>query len=204
VDRLGSFAQSVLNNLGPSLAVLLVIASGAVAGGVYQWTDDKGAVHFTDDPGKIPKKFHHTVLELSPPDPPEKDQPPKGVSEEEEIESEATPEASPKREPAPESSLVAPSEPVDFNGHNREWWRQRVQEWQAKKTDAQAKLADAQERLGQERFLNATTGNMKRIQDISAEVSKYEADLKEAEHMLSEGLSDEARRAQAPPGWLRD
>lgn len=202
-------ADLVPKSLGPVFALLLAFAPGAIAaGGVYQWTDGNGAVHFTDDPGKIPKKFHNSVRELRPPDQ-EEENAPKGVPSEEDMEAvapvEAPPAVSPK--PAPESessSLVAPSEAVDFNGHNREWWRQRVQEWQAKKTDAQAKLADAQERLGKERFLNATTGNMKRIQDISAEVSKYERELKEAESMLTDGLPDEARRAQAPPGWLRD
>lgn len=73
-----------------------------------------------------------------------------------------------------------------------------MQEWQNTKTDAQTKLADAQERLGQERFLNATTGTMQRIQEISAEVSMYEAQILEAENMLTDGLPDEARRAQAP------
>jgi hypothetical protein len=35
------------------------------------------------------------------------------------------------------------------------------------------------------------------------EVSMYEEQIKEAENMLTDGLPDEARRAQAPPGWLR-
>jgi hypothetical protein len=40
---------------------------------------------------------------------------------------------------------------------------------------------------------------MQRIQEISAEVSMYEAQILEAENMLTDGLPDEARRAQAPP-----
>jgi hypothetical protein len=165
---------------------------------VYQWTDADGAIHFTDDPGKIPKKYHHTVKEVQPPDEPG-----------EENGSTSAAPATPPRPTSPpkrasEPSQSAPSEAVDARGHNEAWWRQRVQEWQDKKTDAQAKLADAQERLGRERFLNATTGNMKRVQDISAEVAMYEEQIREAERMLTEELPDEARRAQAPPGWLRD
>jgi hypothetical protein len=199
-------------HLVPTVLILALVLLGAgvpdavAAGGVYQWTDGNGAVHFTDDPGKIPKKFHDTVLELRPPD----KEKPKGIPSEENPESASTPEAASKPEsvskPAtePERPQAAPYEAVDFNGHNRDWWQRRVQEWQNKKADAQEKLADAQERLGQERFLNATTGNMQRIQDISAEVSMYEAQILEAENMLTDGLPDEARRAQAPPGWLRD
>lgn len=203
-DRLSSLKSG--NIFGLALVVMVAVSGGAIAaGGVYQWTDEKGVVHFTDDPGKIPKKFHHSVQELRPPDK-EEEKAPKGIpSEEEGIESESRPASPPKAESESNRRPQAlPSDPVDFHGHNQEWWRQRVQEWQQKKTDAQARLVDAQERLGQERFLNATTGNMKRIQDISAEVSKYEEEVREAERMLTDGLPDEARRAQAPPGWLRD
>jgi len=40
--------------------VLLFIAWCALpaAGEIYQYEDDMGTVHFVDDPGKIPKKFH--------------------------------------------------------------------------------------------------------------------------------------------------
>lgn len=186
--------------LGPVLAIVFALAPCALAGAVYQWTDADGAIHFTDDPGKIPKKFRDTVKEIRPPDEPSE---PEGTpSSEPEAQSRTQKQPEPASEPEP--SQVAPSEPVDSRGHNQEWWRQRVQEWQDKKADAQAKLADAQERLGQERFLNATTGNMKRIQEISAEVEMYEQQIREAENMLTEVLPDEARKAQAPPGWLRE
>ncbi|MEW6681874.1 MAG: DUF4124 domain-containing protein [Nitrospirota bacterium] len=188
--------------LGLALAVVITfsLAPAALAGAVYQWTDADGAIHFTDDPGKIPKKFRDTVKEIRPPDEP--DEPEGGPSSE----PEAQPRTQKQPEPAsePEPAQVAPSEPVDARGHNEKWWRQRVQEWQDQKADAQAKLADAQERLGRERFLNATTGNMLRIQEISAEVEMYEKQIREAENMLTEILPDEARKAQAPPGWLRE
>lgn len=191
---------------GFTLAVLLALVLPAFAGAVYQWTDADGAVHFTDDPGKIPKKFRDSVQQLSPPDQPKEPAGPRSEEPEGGPPAEPEPGAAPKREsvsePGPSRSL--PSEPVDARGHNREWWRERVREWQAKKADAQAKLADAQERLGRERFLNATTGNMQRIQEISAEVSKYEEDIREAENVLTDVLPDEARKAQAPPGWVRE
>ncbi len=184
----GSLTHLVVVGSGLGLALLLAIAPGTgAAGAVYQWTDADGVVHFSDDPGKIPKKFHGTVQELRRPDEPKA---PNGIN--------------PEDAQGAQESVSKPAEAVDADGHNREWWQQRVRKWEQKKTDAQANLADAQERLGKERFLNATTGNMQRIQDISAEVSKYENDLREAENMLSDGLPDEARRAQAPPGWLRE
>jgi hypothetical protein len=190
---------------GLALVFMLVLPSAALAGAVYQWTDADGGIHFTDDPSKIPSKFRNTVEQLSPPDEPK--EPKDSPGREPESESPADPDPAPvsKRPPASElEPSQLPSEPVDARGHNEEWWRQQVGEWEKKKADAEARLADAQERLGRERFLNPTTGNMKRIQDISAEVAMYEEQIREAEHMLTEGLADEARRAQAPPGWLRD
>lgn len=40
--------------LGLLLALCLPLAAGAE---FYQYEDERGAVHFTDDPGKIPKKY---------------------------------------------------------------------------------------------------------------------------------------------------
>jgi hypothetical protein len=207
IDR--SLARLVRRGLGPALAILLAFAPGAVAAGIYQWTDADGAIHFTDDPGKIPAKFRDTAQQLRPPDEPSEPTSRPSADIERESpgpESEREPAPAPKPEPTAEEEPVsaAPSEALDARGRNEEWWRQRVKEWRDKKADAEERLADAQERLGQERFLNATTGNMQRIQDISAEVEMYESQIREADNMLTDVLPDEARRAQAPPGWLRD
>jgi hypothetical protein len=175
------------------------------AGGIYQWTDVDGVVHFTDDPGKVPKVYRDTVQEIRPPEKPDqpKGAPPAAGSEpESEREAPSNPGPAPKAEP--EGRPAAPSESVDQRGHDRDWWQQRVQEWQTRKAQAQEKLTDAQERLGRERFLNPTTGNMKRIQEISDEIARYEEQIREAEHMLTDQLPDEARKAGAPPGWLRE
>jgi hypothetical protein len=185
---------------GLALGLALALVPCALAGAVYQWTDADGGIHFTDDPSTIPKKFRDAVQQLSPPDAPSEPKGPPSVEAEPESQRAKQPESASE----PERPQVSPSEALDARGHNREWWQQRVQEWQTRKADAQARLADAQERLGRERFLNATTGNMQRIQEISAEVSMYEEQIKEAENMLTDGLPDEARKAQAPPGWLRE
>jgi hypothetical protein len=198
-------SRIVSNVAGLSLGLVLAVAPGALAGAVYQWTDADGGIHFTDDPSTIPKKFRDTVQQLRPPGEPKEPAGPPSAEPEGGLPAVSQPEATSKREPAsePVPSQAPPSEALDARGHNRDWWRQRVQEWESKKAEAEARLADAQERLGRERFLNATTGNMQRIQEISAEVSMYEEQIKEAENMLTDGLPDEARRAQAPPGWLR-
>lgn len=192
LHRLSAFRAAKI--LGPGLAIVMGCSVGALGAGVYQWTDSQGVVHFTDDPGKVPKKYHDTVQEVQPPD----------TEESDDASPTAKPTPGPRPTPDSDRGQYTPSEPVDAHGHTREWWRQRVQEWQETKTNAQVKLADAQDRLGRERFLNATTGNMQRIQELSAEVAMYEQQIREAETMLTDVLPDEARKAQAPPGWLRE
>lgn len=183
---------------GLTLFLLVALVPDAMAAGVvFQWTDADGGIHFTDDPGKIPKDFRDTAQEIRRPDEPK--DPPSANPE-----SESQPET--QKKPASKSARpsISPSEAVDSHGHNREWWQQRIQNWQAKKADAQAKLADAQDRLGRERFLGSTPGQTKRIQEISDEISTYEEQIRKADNMLTVGLPDEAREAHAPPGWLRE
>jgi len=155
----------------------------------YQWTDADGVIHFTDDAGKIPENFRDSAQEIRHPDEPKKKPSP-------------APESESQPEIQPEHRRMIPSEAVDDNGHNREWWQDRVQEWQSIKADAQAKLADAQEQLGRARYLDSTPAQSKKVQEISAEISKYEKKIQEADSMLTDGLADEARQANAPPGWL--
>jgi hypothetical protein len=41
--------------VGPSFLALLLLCSAAAAQAMYSWKDKRGVVHYTDDPGAIPK-----------------------------------------------------------------------------------------------------------------------------------------------------
>ena len=90
---------------------------------------------------------------------------------------------------------------VDSDGHDQQWWRERVQMWQNKKAEANNKLTQAQEELANNQ-LSTFQAIQKRI-ELNEEIQQYQNDLREAEEMLSVTLPDEARKAGAPPGWLR-
>ncbi len=68
-DRL--WPDRVTKIVSLAFAATMSVSPCALAGAVYQWTDADGAIHFTDDPGKIPKKFRDTVKEISPPEEPD-------------------------------------------------------------------------------------------------------------------------------------
>lgn len=39
------------------LILLIIFASSVCAGEIYKWVDEKGTVHFTEDPATIPEKY---------------------------------------------------------------------------------------------------------------------------------------------------
>lgn len=172
--------------LGLVCALILAGAPCAVAGVFYQWSDDDGVVHLTDDPAKIPKDFRDEAQEIRLPDEPSRPEPP------------------PARTPESPAETGKPAGDVDLQGHDRPWWERRMQEWRNRKAEAEGKLVDARARLRRERFLDSNVGSYQRQQEILDEISAYEKQISEADRMLTNELPEDARRAGAPPGWLRE
>jgi hypothetical protein len=57
--------------------ILLIAATPLIAQQTYRWTDDKGTVHFTDDPSKVPDRYREQVKSIETPRPaPPKTEPP--------------------------------------------------------------------------------------------------------------------------------
>jgi len=86
------------------LTVMVAVAHGAT----YQWLDDRGVVHFTDDPGKIPGKYLKRVKER---------ESVKG----EEIRVTPQQDAPPAAEPGGSSVRKQNL----YGGHEEAWWRGR-------------------------------------------------------------------------------
>jgi len=108
----------------------------------------------------------------------------------------------------------APSVPVDDNGHDEAWWHKRVNEWKKKKADAQARFDRAQSDWNKYNGLVTTSPagvsqyDQLRFEDIRGasrvDMDEAQGQLDEASRMLNEVIPDEARKAGAPPGWVRD
>ncbi|MFY9269544.1 MAG: DUF4124 domain-containing protein [Candidatus Manganitrophaceae bacterium] len=171
-----------------SLPILLSLwfLSPAVAA-YYQWKDDGGVVHLTNDPAGIPEKYRGRAKEVPFPD-------------------RTVPQEPPSSSGTAASQEVPPSRnEVDSQGHDRAWWQARVKEWKGKKEEAEQNLSDAKGRLN--KLLALTSPTLARRQketEIREEIKKYEEALQEANQMLNERLPEEARKGGALPGWLRD
>lgn len=165
---------------------LLLFTSPAPAQ-VYQWEDEEGTLHMTDDLKKIPEKYREGMREIVLPD---------EETEEEEAAS------GPAGTDAAKADL--PTAQRDNQGHDREWWQARVNGWRQKKGDAERKLAEANGRLGKIRRVNPTVALKQEEAAVREEIRRRQGEIKEAERMLKEQLPEEARKAEAPPGWLRE
>ena len=181
---------------------LTVGASLAFGQSIYRWVDDKGGVHFTDDPTGIPEKYQIQERKENPPP-------------------DTTPTA-PKGQPPVSKSVPKPSAPVkkiepvpakkDALGRGEEWWKGQVASWQQKLVDARtnyesanAAVKEKQQELEQAKFKpdsykRKLRGELKGLEDKASECRKQ---VEEARNMLDHGLAKQAEDDLADPDWVK-
>ena len=154
------------------------------SGEVYRWEDEDGTVQMTDNPQNIPENIRKRVKEITLPQ--EKKGPPPSLQR-------------------PEALKTFPtSERVDKNGHDREWWQTQVKGWSQKKAKAEGQLAEADSELGRLRMTNPSVAVIQQEAAVRKEIDRLREEIRDEERMLKEQLPEEARKSQAPPGWLRE
>jgi hypothetical protein len=155
---------------------------------LYQWVDDKGIVHITDNLGKVPAQYRDKAVILT----------------------------QPEREDLDEGHQMQP-QPVYPSGAEsagafaamKDVWKQRMQ-------GAKQRLADSEKRYQElENRRNKLLRNWgadafgRRTERLEAE--RIEQQMKEVQqeidmtrHEIDVVIPDEARKANVPPGWLRE
>jgi hypothetical protein len=171
---------------------VFVYCAASLGQEIYQWVDEKGTVHFTDDVSKIPEKYQDQVTK--------KNTPP---------------------EPAPSPSIkldqdrVPPgpdTEKKDLLGRGEEWWREKAMEWKQKLTKAQEdfnatqtalknkdkELEDA--KLKPKSYQRRLLDEIKVLEEKANEQKKQ---VEEATNMLEKVLPKQAEEYRADPSWVR-
>jgi len=162
----------------------------------YQWVDEKGTVHFTDDVGKIPEKYQDQVKEKK-------------------IPKEPAPAPSPSPSIRPPQSKAPPEPAVekkDILGRGEEWWRDKAMEWKQKLikaekdyTDAQAALKVKDKELEDAKFKPKSF--QRKLQDevkvLEEKANAQKNQVDEAKNMLEKGLPKQAEEFRADPSWLK-
>ncbi len=165
---------------------------------LYKWLDEKGVVHYTDDPGNVPSKFRSRVeqktTEKRPPLQPGDEQPPTPLSE---------------------KKITVHT---DVMGRNKEWWLGQKKYWQDEVDRLKKQIKKNNEDIVTLRRGRVRQGarteegiilnqgpliddyrELKRLQEITPEL---ESKLKNAQYMLNEGIIRDAYRAGVPTKWI--
>jgi hypothetical protein len=171
----------------------LIVSSPLVFGQeTYQWVDEKGTVHFTDDPGQIPEKYQDQVKK--------KETPPEPAP---------SPATSPPQGKAPPEPSV---EKKDILGRGEDWWRDKAMEWRQKLIKAQKDYAAAEAALkAKDKELQDAKFKPKSFQrklqdEIKVLEEKANAQknlVDEAKNMLEKVLPRQAEEYRADPSWVR-
>jgi len=160
----------------------------------YQWVDEKGTVHFTDDISKIPEKFQDQVKEKKTP-------------------KEPAPSPSPSiRPPQSKAPPEPPVEKKDILGRGAGWWRDKAMEWKQKLIKAQKDYAATQEALkAKDKELEDAKFKprsfQRKLQDeikvLEEKANAQKNQVDEAKNMLEKGLPKQAEEYRADPSWVR-
>lgn len=155
---------------------------------IYEWTDDKGVTHATDELGKVPKQYRSTARKRE--EPPE------------------TKETGGKGQPM----TTAPS----GNGGGEQGKAGLMGAWQERMRSARQRLSDLEQRyrdLDQKRtellgsWGGAASGRLaerEQAAQIEGEMKRLQKEIDDARDQVENVIPDEARKAGVPPGWLRE
>jgi hypothetical protein len=162
---------------------------------IYQWVDEKGILHFTDDLSMVPERYLNQVQkknipgESSPLLPPQKDTQDK---------TKEVPNLAPERK--------------DLLGRGEEWWRTRAKELNEKLLNANQNYDTAYAAWkAKEKELEESKYKVKSLRrKLKAEnklledkVKELERQKEEARNMLEKVLPKEAEQFNADPDWIK-
>ena len=177
------------------LVGLIGLSSLAAAQELYRWVDEKGTIHFTDDPTQIPEKYRQQIETRK-------------IQSEPSSQSSAQPPALQKGSPTEKPSDAVPRT-RDQLGRGEEWWHAAVKEAndrleaaQKKLDSAKASLEAAQKQLDEGR-LKPKHVRRQEIWPLEKEIEGLEKEVAEARN-TREKLQKEAEVYGADPNWLKD
>jgi len=158
-------------------------------GAVYQWMDEQGNIGFTDNPDSIPEKYRQSAEPLDSQTVPQK---PK---------TNVAPAAPPTTNPTENTPVLN----LDDDGHDEQWWRDRMKELRHRKEV----LLTEKERLAEDTGMLGNLGlgsvdQNQQARETEGRVQQINSEIAEIDNDLTVVLPEEARRANTPPGWLRE
>ena len=168
----------------PVLLLLQLCLTPTAHAAYYQWLDEAGVTHFTDDHDKIPAKYRKKAHQLK--------------LQEEPSRAEGEGEAAPATPPG------EPQGPT-FGGHGEQWWRGRfaalrneLKAIEERRPEKQAKLSE----LRRMRVIYERGKDREALNLLETEISADESRADELRKQIG-ALDQEASRSGVPFEWRR-
>ena len=176
----------------PSFFILVLLISVSAHAAMYEWTDDRGVVNFTDNPANVPAKYLNRV----------KKRPSINVDTTETVT--APTRGNGQTTPAPAEASRSEAG-VLYGGHNEDWWRSAFGTLRGEMKNIQDSLPakrDARQQARRTLTLYTYPPNRQAYYDLTAEIEKDEARIEELNKQL-ESLDNDASRAGVPFDWRK-
>ncbi len=154
---------------------------------LYEWMDDNGTVHISDDLGDVPEKYRRQVRKR--------------------LEQPAKEETGRQEQVAPQPAQQ-PEEGADQEARKEEW-QQRIRDWKERLADAEKRYKALEDERSRIIMMGGVTtyappAYRTRAAELEEEMKQVQKEIDEARNMINVVIPEEAHKAGIPPGWLRE
>lgn len=164
------------------LAILFSFASDAQAD-FYRWVDKDGREFFSNEQKQIPPEYRDRATLVRPDD--------SRVS----VANKGT---------APVRQVVSNDGHRDRHGRGEEYWRQKATNLRLKLRNQQDEYDIVMKQLEEHPSAKGRGRKKKSVDGLEKKKMKLEKEMAQTRRMLEVDLPEEARKADAYPGWLRE
>ncbi|HXC61526.1 MAG TPA: DUF4124 domain-containing protein [Nitrospiria bacterium] len=204
------------------LAILLIFAfsSSSTAGKIYRWMDENGVIGFTDDLSSLPEKYLKTATPYDEAGPGERPTILEGMKPSqpsEELETPADVDNNGHDEAWWKNRIQELKTQRDVllqeKERLQEEYNTRYATWLNPFAPGNKNIGEINKQINSGKPVDPKLffglpvpqpeiGN--NLEELKKQIVQADEELKDIEYDLSVGLPEEARKANAPPGWLRD
>ncbi len=166
------------------LAVFVLLLSATqVWAEFYRWVDKDGKEFFTNEPSKIPQEYRSRATKMEP------DESRVSVG---------------NRQSTKSKAGVTVSERRDKNGKGESYWRKRAADLRLKLRDQENRRDLVVKQMNDQDQKPSSTKNRKTRASLEKKKAKLDSDIARTRLALEVNLPEEARKADAYPGWIRE
>ncbi len=162
---------------------VLLISATQVWAEFYRWVDKDGKEFFTNEPSKIPQEYRNSATKMKP------DESRVSIG---------------NQQSAKGKARVTASEHRDKNGKGESYWRKRAGDLRSKLRDEETRRDLVVKQINDQDQKPFSTKNKKTLASLEKKKAKLDTDIARTRKALEVDLPEEARKADAYPGWIRE